>query len=269
MEVSNNVKVPEYCLGKISPYHKGENIYDLFVRMAEKFPDNTAVIAEGTEYSYSRMKKLIDDTASYLYNCGIRAGDRAALTGSRRVYTIAAIYALLKIGAAYVPLEDNYPQKRVEYILSDCGADKLIITDPHFKFISSDIVTVDLCGEKHGTFSDTEIMKNAGDNPCCYIIYTSGTTGKPKGTSIRSDDLLNLVYWYIDELSLDSSSRVLLLNAFGFDASVKNIFAPLLTGGTLILGSSNLYNIGSILDIMRTWRPTAVNCVPGLFAALT
>ena len=64
-------------------------------------------------------------------------------------------------------------------------------------------------------------------------------------------------------------SEVQFLNAFGFDASVKNIFAPLLVGGTLILGSRDLYNIDSILGIMRTYRPTVVNCVPGLFSALT
>lgn len=203
------------------------------------------MIAEGTEYSYAEIKKLIDKTSAYLYKRGIRAGDRAALTGSRNVYTVVAIYALLKLGAAYVPLEDNYPKKRVEYILCNCGANRLIVTDPDIELAYDDIETIDLSKGIPDGCPDAELSADKTVDPCCYIIYTSGTTGQPKGTAIRSDDLLDLVYWYIDELSLDSQCRVLLLNAFGFDASVKNIFAPLLIGGTLILGSRDLYNIDS------------------------
>lgn len=269
MELSNEKRIPEYCVGKKAFYHKGEYIYDLFAEMASKYPENTAVIAEGTEYSYAEIKKLIDNTSAYLYKCGIRAGDRVAVTGIRNIYTVVSIYALIKLGAAYVPLEDNYPKKRVEYILDDCGANKLILTNTDFEFVPDDIETIDLSKKVSDERSYAEIPADKMVDPCCYIIYTSGTTGQPKGTAIRSDDLLNLVYWYIDELSLNDQCRVLLLNAFGFDASVKNIFAPLLVGGTLILGSRDLYNIDSILGIMRTYRPTVVNCVPGLFSALT
>ena len=126
-------KIPKYCIGEIKPYQKGENIFELFRKVAERVPNQIAVIAEDTEYTYAQVFEMAENAAAYFHSKGVQAGDRIALTGYRTVYTIAAIYGLIKLGAAYIPLENDYPTKRVTYILQDSGTDKLIVTSQDFE----------------------------------------------------------------------------------------------------------------------------------------
>lgn len=261
-------KIPKYCIGEIKPYQKGENIFELFRKVAERVPNQIAVIAEDTEYTYAQVFEMAENAAAYFHSKGVQAGDRIALTGYRTVYTIAAIYGLIKLGAAYIPLENDYPTKRVTYILQDSGTDKLIVTSQDFEQEFDGVKEIPFYKGIDSSCPPLPDSIQTIENPCCYIIYTSGTTGAPKGTPICSNDLLNLTFWYADEVELHTNSCVLLLNAFGFDASVKNIFATLLTGCTLLLGSQNLFDIARILKIMQAFQPTVVNCVPRLFHAI-
>ena len=251
--------------GKIKKITKGKNLYDIFSETAEKYPERYALAAEGKEYTYSEFKVLTDRCAAYLYEKGVRSNQKIAVTGYRNVYTMAVIYAVLKLKATYVPIDTEYSVDRIGWILETSGSEMFVLTGQAVPGIDGKVPVLNVTGEEFAKYiPDKEIQTDNVSDPGTYIIYTSGTTGKPKGSLIRNDDVLNLCEWYNDEFNITEQSRVMFLYSFGFDSSVKNIFSPFFVGAEVILGSEKLYDMDSVMNIIRKYRPSHLNTVPKL-----
>ena len=162
----------------------------LFERIVDATPDHIAVICEGKEYSYRDLESYANRIANYLLERGVLSSDRVGILLKRSIETYASIIAVLKIGAAYVPLDVSFPIERIAYIANDAEFSLLISTESiSVRSAVAKCPHVLLDKEKKAIEKqpDTrpEILLVQPERELCYIIYTSGSTGRPKGVEVE------------------------------------------------------------------------------------
>lgn len=229
-------------------YPLNQTIPELFYEQVACTPDKTALIYEEREMSYRALNEKSNQLAHYLQKThNIQPDMLIALCLNRNEYMLIAILAILKAGAAYVPIDQHYPQERVHYILKDSKA-SLVLTDKAYqqKLKSS---------PRNLALNDEFFQKNLSRYPVdncvarllshhlAYVIYTSGTTGYPKGVMIEHKSIANLKHDLTQKYHLEenSSEIILQLTNYTFDASVEQIVLSLLNGHTLLLVPDKLW----------------------------
>ncbi|MDQ6610395.1 MAG: condensation domain-containing protein, partial [Bacteroidota bacterium] len=166
-------------------YKPGANVIDLFEQQVVKTPDALSVIFDKQSYTYGELNKLANQLANHLRNIGVKDETLVPICLERSIQMIVSIWGILKAGAAYVPIDPEYPGERISYMLADTGS-KLVITAPEFRNKIPFPENINIL-ELDDTFS--LIKKHPVENPglhiapgqLAYVIYTSGSTGKPKG----------------------------------------------------------------------------------------
>lgn len=204
-------------------YENEKNIIDLFYEQAEKTPDSIALVFENVSLTYKELNEQTNRLASYLRNkYSITSDDLVGIKLERSEKLIVAILGVLKSGAAYVPIDINYPQERIAYIEKDSNC-KVVIDANEFKIF------------------DQEQSKLAGDNlnlripdsSLIYLIYTSGSTGIPKGIMMEHASMYNLIKFHNNQFPSNSVKRVSQFTSISFDVSFQEIFSTLVSGATL------------------------------------
>jgi amino acid adenylation domain-containing protein len=222
-------------------------VTDLFRRQVEATPDAVALTGpqqagpQGT-VTYAELDRRADVVAHELSRRGIGPGDVVGLLSDRTVEAIAGLWGVLKAGAAYLPLDPQYPDGRITYILDDAQAKVCLVTRNHAGRLAShetagpetasrDTVILDDLPAAGAPKASTETKP--GD--LVYVIYTSGSTGRPKGVQIEHRNLVNYVSWATELYRVDRSTRFALFTSLAFDLSGSSIFLPLLAGGSIAL----------------------------------
>jgi amino acid adenylation domain-containing protein/FkbM family methyltransferase len=225
-------------------YRQDNNIISLFEEQVAKKPDAIAVIFKDEQLSYQELNERSNQLAAYLQRKGARVETLVPICVDRSLEMIVGILGILKAGAAYVPIDPDYPADRINFIIEDTGADFIITNSSSVsKFI--DAISVD-CIELDGySRLHIENQKRANLNTAikphqlAYVIYTSGSTGKPKGVMIEHHSfynyLLNNKTKYIS--SNEDSAGTFLHLSYTFDASITSIFMPLISGKSVVVGS--------------------------------
>ncbi|WP_406826316.1 amino acid adenylation domain-containing protein [Pedobacter sp. KACC 23697] len=216
-----------------------KSILELFEVQVKKNPENTALTFEGESLSYAALNKRSDDLANYLKtNSGIAANDLVGVMLDRSEKMIVSILGILKSGAAYVPIDPEYPLARKKYILQDTGL-RVLVTTSDYIF---DLPAYDYEGEVFAIDIQLDIIKDfpvavkvpAEPGDLAYVIYTSGSTGNPKGCAITYNNLSNYVQgangYYFDAIDDPSFG---LYTSLSFDLTVTSIFCTLSQGGRL------------------------------------
>lgn len=254
--------------GEKQDFLRNKNVVELFIENARKYPDKNAIESLDGNITYEEMRKYVERLAYQLKQKGIDKESHVAILTNRSIETILSIYSIIKLGASYVPIETDYPDERIHYMIQDSNS-KLLLVSKSIQTVpdvSIEVMTVDREDLKSDVLPAYEGLPDK-DGPC-YVIYTSGTTGRPKGVEIYNEGLVNLCSWFKRVTDITETSKIILLNPFGFDASVKNIFTPFMYGATLVLGPEILYDTQKVLDITKNYGVTHLNCVPSLFYAL-
>ncbi|WP_298510762.1 non-ribosomal peptide synthetase [uncultured Kordia sp.] len=206
-------------------YPKEKTILHVFEEQVEKTPENTAIVFEDSELTYAQLNKKANQLADYLQkNQNIQLDDLVAIKLDRSENLLVAILGILKSGAAYVPIDTNYPQQRIEYIENDSNA-KVVIDSLFFETFEN---------EKEA-YSIKNTAVKAAPNNLAYIIYTSGTTGNPKGAMISNASLLDYTLTFKNYFGVTEKDRSLQQASLSFDTSIEEIFPILISGGTLIM----------------------------------
>ena len=173
-----------------------------------------------------------------LLELGVKPNDIVAIMMERSCEMVIAMIAILKVGAAYLPIAPNQPGDRISYMLNDSHADIVIVDYARSQVSALDEhCIIDL--SKENGISENNIHLNIMSKNLAYTIYTSGTTGKPKGVLVEHRNLINLVDWLVEELQLDKESTIIQNFAFIFDGSVWEIFPAILSGSRLRIVSDN------------------------------
>ncbi|MBF8739592.1 non-ribosomal peptide synthetase [Pseudomonas guariconensis] len=200
-------------------------------------PQAIALIADGAELSYAELNAQANRLAHYLRSRGVGPEQLVGILAERSQAMVVALLAVLKAGAAYVPLDPDQPDQRLAYMLDDSGA-SLLLTQQHLLGRLPTGEREVLCLDDAACFAD-----HPDSNPSllshpdqlAYCIYTSGTTGRPKGAGNSHAALCNRLQWMQATFTLEPQDRVLQKTPFGFDVSVWEFFWPLMTGATLVM----------------------------------
>jgi amino acid adenylation domain-containing protein len=199
-------------------------ITDLFEEQVKKTPDNAAVLKDDGVLTYDALNKISNRLAGYiLHKAGIAEGDVVAVKLERSEYLIISIFGILKAGAIYLPVDNNMPEKRMEYIKEDSQY-KLLI-DKNF---------IDKFLEEQHSLSEENIARSNRSAEVCYIIYTSGTTGLPKGTMIEHHSLVNRLLWMQKNYSLSANDTILQKTSCSFDVSVWELLWWSIAGAKVV-----------------------------------
>ncbi|WP_264530516.1 non-ribosomal peptide synthetase [Flavobacterium sp. N502540] len=204
-------------------YPADKNLLDLFSDQVLKTPDHTAIVFEGSQYTYQELHNLSNELGDYLrkkYN--IRANDLIGIKLDRSEWMVIAILGVLKSGGAYLPIDPEYPQERIDFMTADSGCVTLLDAEELAVFRNSE------------TGYDKENFKtNINQKDLAYVIYTSGSTGRPKGVLIEHGAVANSIQAQQSIIGLSASQRCLQFFSCSFDVSVFEIFLTLLSGSAL------------------------------------
>ncbi|MFJ4341245.1 amino acid adenylation domain-containing protein [Streptomyces sp. NPDC088915] len=214
------------------PYPSESSIYTLFAEQADAHPDREAVSHDEGTLTYRELQEQALTLALALHARGVRPHDRVAFLLDKTPRLLVAMLAVLRLGAAYVPIAAGVPERRRAYLLADSGACLLLSEGPA---PATDIPVLDLAQ----TYAITDAGHRlpdpvTGPLDAAYVMYTSGTTGRPKGVLVNQRAVVRLVK-NTDYVRLSSDTRILQTGAIAFDATTFEFWGALLNGGTVAL----------------------------------
>lgn len=255
-----------------------ELLHPLFEREAHSRPDAVALEIGGRPWSYRELDSAANRVARWLRYRSVGRGDCVAFWLPRSAEMYVAILGILKSGAAYVPLDPEYPADRVSYILDDCRVPVLFTTNDLAAKLSAHVEEDKTNSTAVVTF-DELISQSANDSvepltveetrvtpeDLCYVIYTSGSTGRPKGVQIEHRSASHLVRVEQRLFEMRPEDRVYQGFSLAFDASVEEVWLAFASGATLVVGTAEMQHAGAALPRMLTDAGiTVLSCVPTL-----
>ena len=227
-------------------------VHQLFEKRVETTPDQIALVQDQQSLSYKQLNQKANQLAHYLKQQGVASDDIIAVYLGRCMDTVVCLLGILKSGAAYLPLDPNYPKARLEHMINDSKA-KLIITNEmlNAQLPSTETSRLLIDSEYHNLENQAivNLAQSVSLNNLSYIIYTSGSTGKPKGVAVPHETLSNLLAWHIDICK--QPKTVLQFAALSFDISLLECFTAWLSGGKLCMITSEQHqDIASLASII-------------------
>ncbi|WP_226702513.1 non-ribosomal peptide synthetase [Microbulbifer elongatus] len=216
-------------------------VYELFESQVDIQPDAPAVEACGKFLTYRELEDRSNRLAHLLVSRGIEPGQYVGVFLSRGLDLVTTMLAILKVGAAYVPLDPSYPAERLALMLSDVDA-ALVITEAKLED-RLDYVRVVLDGADKGRWElapAQRLARRTTPDSHCYTIFTSGSTGFPKGVTLSHRAVINTLEWVNREFGVCPSDRLLFVTSPCFDLSVYDVFGTLGAGGTVIVATEDL-----------------------------
>ncbi len=223
---------------------QSETLVSLIAAQARKTPEAIALAdGNGATCTYAQLDEVSSSVAAKLLSKGVQPGDFVCLATSRSKEFVMAALGVMKAGAAYVPLDMEYPEERLKFMREDCGA-KVVIDFGFFSDLSATAPFVD---------------KSTLDGPA-YMIYTSGSTGKPKGVVVQHQALSNFTQSIAKLLHLSPRSRISCHSSFSFDASIEDLFPALTVGGSVWIVPEDLRkNLSGLYKFIVSNRITGGN----------
>jgi amino acid adenylation domain-containing protein len=228
-----------------TPFPEEKCMHQLFEERADKYPDNIAVsmpamAEEGKQgtFTYADLDKRANQVAHYLQSLGVGPEVKVGLCVDRSPEMIIGILGVLKAGGAYVPLDPDYPQERLAYIIEDAGLEIILTQNGAAEKLSDSgkqLVWLDKDVKSLKTFPSSRPQSAVNSRNLAYIIYTSGSTGKPKGVLIEHKGVANKLTNFKQDVRFTPDFRFTLLASYAFDASIGQMFMPLVTGSPLFL----------------------------------
>ncbi len=256
-----------------------KTIHSLFSDQVKKTPGNFAVKApshytptpvDGESLSYETLARKVDQLADVLVKKGITNGDIIGIMVKRSLEMIVGMLGILKTGAVYLPIDSEYPDSRINYILRDSKAKMLLTQSSLERSVKNEIETIHI--DLDNSFYDVEPSQSkmiSRADEIAYIIYTSGSTGKPKGVMVEHRSIANTLFWRKNYYRFDENDRVMQIPSFSFDSSVEDIFTPLISGsGLVLLLEENRYNVEYIRTLIERNSISHFLIVPGFYKIL-
>ena len=257
---------------------------ELLAAQAERTPDAPAVIYAGSEVTYAELDARAARLARYLAGLGAGPGRLVAIAMPRSAEMITAVLAVLKSGAAYVPVDPAYPPDRIAYMLDDAApvavltvtdvagtlpgrTPAVVVDDPATVAAVAELDSSDPAGLGGGYLAglgELGVPVAAGPRDVAYVIYTSGSTGRPKGVVVEHAGVVSLACWAASAFGAGEFSRVLASTSLSFDVSVFEMFGTLTAGGCLEV-------VPDLLALAERgpagpWQGTMISAVPSALA---
>ncbi len=252
-------------------YPKGKTLIDLFEEQVKRTPNNCAVFDKERKSSYENLNAKINQLAYFLKQNGLQKGGSVAVFFNRSIDFVISVMAVLKTGAMYLPIDSNYPDTRINYLLENSKADILLTKEEILqnRNVITPLKTIlyDICEQDISKCSDSDPVTDFYENS--FIIYTSGSTGKPKGVYGTQIGILNRLYWGWENFPYTNNEICGLKTNVGFVDHVAELFSPLLKGVPLrIYSNSEVVDVAKFLVSLKDDNITRITLVPSLLETL-
>jgi amino acid adenylation domain-containing protein len=252
-------------------YPRDKCMHELFEQRVSETPNAIAVVCGSQQLTYHEVNRKANQLANYLRKLGAGPDSLIGVCMYRSLEMIIGILGTLKAGAAYVPLDPAYPQKRLASMMEDVDLRVLLTTHDMLAVLPENKVRnvcldsdwSQIAGENGDNLPAVASVKNL-----CYVIFTSGSTGKAKAAAVFHGGWTNLMHWFVTEFNVTSADKVLVISSFSFDITQRSIVMPLIVGGQLHLLASKLYDPALILQTIAGKGITRMNCAPSTFYPL-
>ena len=233
-------------------YNKTETLSMLIEKQALKTPDRVALVFEDKEMTYKELNEKSNSLANYLRNHGVQPNDIVGIMVNRSFEMIISILAVLKAGGAYIPIDPEYPQDRVEYMLQNSNA-KFLLTFEKLKnkVVFDNMLFVEL--DNAALYSNSSASLKCVNKPedSSYVIYTSGSTGVPKGVVLTHKALSNLTNYfnnYIEYLKNNTYRTIVSVTTVSFDIFIFETLISLQRGLKLVIANEDEQNLPRLLN---------------------
>ncbi|MFI7136094.1 amino acid adenylation domain-containing protein [Nonomuraea sp. NPDC050153] len=238
----------------------------LFEARVAAVPDAVAVVGDGVELSFAEVDGRANRLARLLVGRGVGVESVVGVCLERGVDLVVALLAVLKAGAAYLPVDPDYPVERMAYLVEQTGAACVIASAGVGLPAGAVRVEVeDAAGLSGEPLTEDERGGALDGGNAAYVMFTSGSTGRPKGVVVPHAGVVNRLVWMQERLRLAAGERVLQKTSFGFDVSVWEFFWPLLWGGVLVLARPGGHRDAAYLaELIRSARVSVAHFVPSM-----
>ncbi|MCY8981666.1 fengycin non-ribosomal peptide synthetase FenD [Bacillus halotolerans] len=256
-------------MGQYADYPRDESIVRLFEKQAAEHPEHTAVVGDHIRLTYRDLNEKAERTAAMLMKQGVRSGDIIGLLFDRSPDMVIGVLSILKAGGAYLPIDPEYPQERISFMLNDSGARILLTEHGHNKPADYHGQILYLNDAENELISpDLKAQETLADQPA-YVIYTSGTTGQPKGVVVEHRNVISLLKHQDLPFDFGSEDVWTLFHSYCFDFSVWEMFGALLNGSTLVVVSrETARDPNAFRLLLKNEGVTVLNQTPTAFYGL-
>lgn len=246
-------------------------LHGLFEEQASLYPSQPAIVQRESSLSYAQLNARANQLARVIRSRGIQRGDIVAIAADRSIEMVVGMLAIMKAGAAYLPIDPDYPADRIRYLLEDSRTPLLLA-----KASTIEAVEIEFSGSLLNLESEDSYAAPQS-NPewtvlpqdLAYVIYTSGTTGKPKGVMIEHQSIANTVKWRRAEFGFGPEDKALQMMSFSFDASVISLFTPLASGSVnYLVPNEEAKDPVALKKMVSAFKITHLNGVPSLFGSI-
>lgn len=227
---------------------QGQTFNTLFAQTVKDYAKKTAVSFHDTSLTYKQLNDKVDQLVAYFMEQGIKTGDIVALSVDRSIEMLVCLLACLKSGAVYLPLDPEYPQDRIEFMLEDSAARLLVVSADYknkYKTQTTEVVVEEIWLQlsQYKLKSTPEVT----GSDLAYIIYTSGSTGKPKGVQLSHRNLVNFLLSMQKTPGILDSDKLLAITTISFDIAGLELYLPLISGAEVIIADNEAIRDGRIL----------------------
>ncbi|ARU60274.1 hypothetical protein CBW65_03745 [Tumebacillus avium] len=247
-------------------------LHALVEAQVERTPNATAVVFEGASLTFAELNARANRTARALQAHGVTADIPVGICMDRSLELVIALLAVLKAGGAYVPLDPSYPQERLAWIAEDTQVPVVLTQSALVETIPAQqakLICLDTDADLLNAYADTNLVAAVEPHHLAYILYTSGSTGRPKGVEIPHRAIVNHMLWMLEAYPMGSTDKILQKTPIGFDASVWEFWAPLLSGATLIMARPGGHrDSGYLAQAVKEQGITVLQLVPTMLALL-
>ncbi|WP_433946009.1 amino acid adenylation domain-containing protein [Paenibacillus sp. SN-8-1] len=214
-------------------YPKDKTLHQLFTEQATRTPDNVALRFEEQVMTYSELDRASNRIARMLLSKGVQCGSHVGLMVRRGFEMVVSMLGILKCGAAYVPIDPDFPQNRIAYIMENAQISVVLTDQPLEGIQQAQCIVLQEISVSEYSADAIDITQDSSE--LAYVIYTSGSTGMPKGVMIEHHAAVNLIHWVNNTFQVSVQDRLLFITSMCFDLSVYDVFGMLAAGGQVVI----------------------------------
>ncbi|MDY7534219.1 amino acid adenylation domain-containing protein [Pseudomonas sp. Bout1] len=248
-------------------YNLDQTLHGMFEAQVERTPDALAVKAGARCLTYAELNQRANQLAHHLRELGVQPDSRVAICVERGLEMVVGLFAILKAGGGYVPLDPAYPLERIAYMLQDSAPAAVLVQGETLSLLGNvtvPVVDLDQHTWQHQPVQNPWVAGLTAQHQA-YVIYTSGSTGQPKGVINEHAGVVNRLLWMQDEYGLTTQDAVLQKTPFSFDVSVWEFFWPLFTGARLVMARPGGHKDPAYLcEVIESEQITTLHFVPSM-----
>lgn len=221
----------------VADYPKDKTIHQLFEEQVERTPDNIALVFEDNIMTYKELNQKSNQLARILRDKGVKPDSIVGIMVNRSLEMMVGMLAILKSGGCYLPIDPDYPEERIEYMIEDSNAN-ILLTQSHLKNklnFAGEMICIDEDLTYTGDNSNLDNINKPND--LAYMIYTSGSTGKPKGVMIEHRNVTNYITGVSNIIGFSPNKTIISVTTISFDIFVTESLTSLLKGLKIVIAN--------------------------------